>query len=84
MNSKFLSFIKDDTTLLEKEPFEKLTKMKQLTGFKHKGFWQCMDTLRDKEILEKKIKEKKNIEFKKDTNYRRYRFHWFSSSQKMS
>ena len=62
MNSKFLNFIKDDDTLLEKEPFEKLTKMKQLTGFKHKGFWQCMDTLRDKEILEKKIKEKKNID----------------------
>ena len=63
INSKFLSFIKDDDTLLEKEPFEKLTKMRQLAGFKHKGFWQCMDTLRDKEILEKKIKEKKNIDF---------------------
>ena len=30
-----------------------------MLAFKHLGFWQCMDTLRDKEILEKKIKQKK-------------------------
>ena len=60
INSKFLRFIKNDNTFLEKEPFEYLTKKGQLVGFKHKGFWQCMDTLRDKEILEKKLK-KKNI-----------------------
>ena len=44
--------------LLEREPFEKLTKKRKLVAFKHEGFWQCMDTLRDKEILEKKIKIK--------------------------
>lgn len=59
INSKFLRFIKNDNTFLEKEPFEYLTKKDQLVGFKHKGFWQCMDTLRDKEILEKKLKKKK-------------------------
>ena len=62
MNSKFLRFIKNDKTFLEREPFELLTKKNQLAGYRHKGFWQCMDTLRDKEILEKKIKQKKNFE----------------------
>jgi len=55
MESKFLKFIKNDNTFLERDPFEQLTKKKQLLGYKHNGFWQCMDTLRDKEILEKKI-----------------------------
>ena len=59
MNSKFLRFIKNDKTFLEREPFELLTKKNQLAGYRHKGFWQCMDTLRDKEILEKKLKQKK-------------------------
>ena len=58
MNSKFLRFIKNDKTFLEREPFELLTKKNQLAGYRHKGFWQCMDTLRDKEILEKRIKQK--------------------------
>ncbi len=59
MDSKFLKYIKNDNTFLEREPFELLTRRKQLAGYRHKGFWQCMDTLRDKEILEKKIKQKK-------------------------
>ena len=59
MDYKFLKYIRNDNTYLEREPFEKLTKKKQLLGFKHHGFWQCMDTLIDKEILEKKIKERK-------------------------
>tara|TARA_B110000211_G_scaffold150396_1_gene171039 strand:- start:529 stop:1236 length:708 start_codon:yes stop_codon:yes gene_type:complete len=57
----FIEYIKNDNTFLEREPFEKLTKKKELVAYKHKGFWQCMDTLRDKEILEKKLKEKKFI-----------------------
>tara|TARA_B100000989_G_C19524662_1_gene466088 strand:+ start:1601 stop:2296 length:696 start_codon:yes stop_codon:yes gene_type:complete len=55
---QFLTLIKNDKTFLEREPFEKLTKKKKLVAYKHEGFWQCMDTLRDKEILEKKFKEK--------------------------
>ena len=62
MEKKFLKFIKNDNTFLEREPFEKITKKKQLIAFKHFGFWQCMDTLRDKEILEKKIRSKKHID----------------------
>ena len=58
----FLEYIKNDKTFLEQEPFKIMTKKKQLLAYKHKGFWQCMDTLRDKEILEKKIKQKYHIE----------------------
>ena len=59
INSKFLRFIKNDNTFLEREPFELLTRKNQLAGYRHKGFWQCMDTLRDKVIfIEKKIKQK--------------------------
>ena len=38
-----------------------ISKKKKLGAFKHKGFWQCMDTLRDKEILEKLIKKNKKF-----------------------
>ena len=58
----FLEYIKNDNIFLEQEPFKIMTKKKQLLAYKHKGFWQCMDTLRDKEILEKKIKQKYHIE----------------------
>ena len=58
MESKFLKYIKNDKSYLEKEPFEKLSKKKQLFAFKHDGFWQCMDTLRDKEILEDAVRKK--------------------------
>lgn len=58
----FFKYLKNDKTLLEREPFEKLTKNKDLVAYKHNGFWQCMDTLRDKKILEKNIKQKKHLE----------------------
>ena len=48
-----LDYIKDDTIMFEREPVEKLCADGQLMAFKHRGFWQCMDTLRDKEALEK-------------------------------
>ena len=53
---KFLGFIKDDNTYLEKEPLERASKNNQLLAYKHHGFWQCMDTKRDKVYLEKKLK----------------------------
>ena len=62
VDPKFLKLIKEDKTFLEQEPFKKATKMRQLLAYKHNGFWQCMDTLRDKKILEIKIKEKKHLE----------------------
>ena len=45
--------------MLEKEPLQKLVSMGELKAFKHYGFWQCMDTLRDKELLNKIIKSGK-------------------------
>ena len=50
-------YIKNDKTYLERGPLEKIASQGELVAFKHYGFWQCMDTLRDKEILEKKIKQ---------------------------
>lgn len=47
-----LNYIKDDTISFEREPLEKLANEGQLVNYKHYGFWQCMDTLRDKEKLE--------------------------------
>lgn len=48
-----LKYISGDQTVLEKEPLENLAKDGQLMAYKHEGFWQCMDTLRDKQLLEK-------------------------------
>ena len=44
--------IKDDMTILEREPLELLAKKGQLNAFRHEGFWYAMDTLRDKNYLE--------------------------------
>ncbi len=54
---EFFKYISSDKTYLEKEPLEKITKKKQLVAFKHEGFWQCMDTKRDKDYLEQVIKK---------------------------
>ncbi len=53
----FLNYLKSDKTFLEKDPLEKAAKKKQLVAYKHTGFWQCMDTKRDKEILDKKVRK---------------------------
>jgi len=58
-NKEIFDFIKDDQTMLEREPMEKLSKIGQLMAYKHEGFWQCMDTMRDKKLLNKLCKEKK-------------------------
>jgi len=55
--NKIFDYLKDDQTYLEREPLQKISKKGQLYAFKHNGFWQCMDTLRDKEILEKKLQK---------------------------
>ena len=54
---EIFKYIKNDKTYLERKPLEKLAKSGKLTAFKHYGFWQCMDTLRDKVILENKLKK---------------------------
>ena len=57
-NEKFLNLIKGEKTILEKDPLEKAAQKKQLSAFQHKGFWKCMDTLRDKQVLEEMHKKK--------------------------
>ena len=59
MEPKIFNIIKNDKTYLERETFEILSKKKSLNAFKHYGFWQCMDTLRDKYMLENYFKKKK-------------------------
>jgi len=49
---KVLDYIKNDYSILERQTLEDLAKDGQLGAFKHSGFWQSMDTLRDKNILE--------------------------------
>ena len=54
---KVFEYIKNDSTFLEKEPLEIISKKKQLIAYKHEGFWHCMDTLRDKNFIEKILKK---------------------------
>lgn len=50
---EFIDIIGGDDDVLEKKPLETVAKMGELMAYKHDGFWQCMDTVREKEILEK-------------------------------
>lgn len=52
LEPKFFDYIDDDQTMLEREPLEKASQESQLFAYKHKGFWQCMDTRRDHQFLE--------------------------------
>jgi glucose-1-phosphate cytidylyltransferase len=52
LNPEIFSYLKDDSTVFEKEPLEKLVSDGELMANVHDGFWQCMDTQRDKEKLE--------------------------------
>lgn len=46
-------YLPDDATVLEKDPLERLARDGELMAYQHRGFWQPMDTLRDKQVLEK-------------------------------
>lgn len=52
LEPKVLDYIEDDATVWEQEPMQRLAQENQLSAFKHAGFWQNMDTLRDKTYLE--------------------------------
>lgn len=56
---KLFDYIDGDNTIFEKEPLCRLVQEKQLAGYVHKGFWQCMDTLREKLKLDKMWSEGK-------------------------
>lgn len=53
LDRKVIDYIDGDETTFEREPIENLAIDGQLNAYKHGGFWQCMDTLRDKEKLQK-------------------------------
>jgi glucose-1-phosphate cytidylyltransferase len=52
MEPEFLEFIHGDEIMLEREPLEKAANIGQLMAYRHDGFWQCMDTKRDNDLLE--------------------------------
>lgn len=51
-NAKVIDYIDGDDTVLEREPVERLAQDGQLMGYRHYGFWSCMDTLKEKNHLE--------------------------------
>lgn len=52
LKPEVMDFITGDDCIFEREPLEKLAQQQQLMAYRHEGFWQCMDTMRDKELLE--------------------------------
>jgi len=49
---EFFNLIEGDSMILEREPLEKASEMGELIAYRHDGFWQCMDTKRDRDLLE--------------------------------
>ena len=52
MEPEFLDYIENDDTILERSPLEKVASLGELVAYRHEGFWQCMDTKRDRDSLE--------------------------------
>lgn len=65
LNRKIFNFIKNKKIIFEREPLSQLSRKRKLLGFKHRGFWYCMDTIRDKVYLKKIIQQNKNYEWLK-------------------
>ena len=53
LEPKIFDFLKDDTTIFEREPLEHVADMGELKSFLFRGFWQCMDSKREMDMLEK-------------------------------
>ena len=64
----FLELIDNDQTILEQSPLEQAAKMGELMAFQHQGFWQCMDTKRDRDNLDKLAKSE-NPPWKQNLGY---------------
>ena len=60
-SKKIFNFIPRKDSMLEREMMKNLTKKKELIAFKHNGFWQCMDTMRDKQLLNDYWKKNKSL-----------------------
>lgn len=61
LNRKVFDYIENDLTTFEREPLERLAAEGQLKTYRHEGFWQCMDTVRDRDYLNKLWDEGKRI-----------------------
>ena len=59
LEPSFFDLISGDNTVLEKDPLDKALALNQMVGFKHKGFWQCMDHKMDKDTLDNLCKKGK-------------------------
>lgn len=59
LNPEIFDYIEGDTTVFERSPLERLAKEGQLMSYRHRGFWQCMDNIREKTLLETLLKEGK-------------------------
>lgn len=53
LEPQIFDYLKDDDTVLEKEPLQKLAEQGELMSYSHKGYWQCMDNMREKDMLER-------------------------------
>ena len=53
LEPRVFDYIEGDNTQWEKEPLERLATAGQLMAYRHNGFWQCMDTIHEKQLLEK-------------------------------
>ena len=52
LDYRIFDYLKEDTMVFEKEPLEKLAEISELAAYKHYGYWQSMDSLRDRNVLE--------------------------------
>ena len=59
LQPEIFDLIDGDSTIFEKTPLETLAKQGELMSYIHEGFWQCMDNVRERDMLEKLLKEKK-------------------------
>lgn len=59
LEPQVLDYISGDATIFERDPLEKLSSEGQLVAYQYDGFWQCMDTLRDKQYLEELLEKGK-------------------------
>ena len=61
LNSKIFNYIENQSTIFEKDPLTKLSKISELIAYKHTKYWKCMDNLNEKNQLEEIFKKKKTI-----------------------
>ena len=59
LEPKIFDYLEGDSTIFEKTPLETVARLGELKAYKHEGFWQCMDTQRDKDLLERLLAEGK-------------------------